>query len=104
MSSYMIGLLLLAAAGFYLFKKTSGVTVKNSAPVVARKSYALNTGVAKYLNKVSGTGVSRYLESNVKSVTLATGVAKYMAKQAVSSKETASKTATGVDKYMRDRG
>ncbi len=104
MSSYMIGLIILAMAGFYFFKKsacTSGHK-KNTAPV--RKSYAVNTGVAKYLNKISGTGVSRYLDSQVKSVSAATGVAKYMAKQAVSTKESVNKAATGVDKYMRDRG
>lgn len=104
MSSYLIGLLLLAGAGFYLFKKTAGTTAPKSTPAPARKSYAVNTGVAKYLNKISGTGVSRYLDSHVKSVSAATGVAKYMAKQAVASKETAGKAATGVDKYMRDRG
>jgi LPXTG-motif cell wall-anchored protein len=104
MSSYLIGLLLLAGAGFYLFKKTARTSVQKNAPAPARKSYAVNTGVAKYLNKISGTGVSRYLDSHVKSVSAATGVAKYMAKQSVSSKETAGKAATGVDKYMRDRG
>ncbi len=102
MSSYLIGLVALALAGFYFFKRRSGATVqkKSSAPV--KTAYSL-TGVAKYLNKISGTGVSRYLEKNVKSVS-ATGVAKYMAKQAVSTKETAGKAATGVEKYMRDRG
>jgi LPXTG-motif cell wall-anchored protein len=102
MSSYLIGLVALALAGFYFFKRRSGVTVqkKSSAPV--KTAYSL-TGVAKYLNKISGTGVSRYLEKNVKSVST-TGVAKYMAKQAASPKETAGKAATGVEKYMRDRG
>ncbi len=102
MSSYLIGLVVLALAGFYFFKRRSGATVQKKVSAPARTSYSL-TGVAKYLNKISGTGVSRYLEKNVKSVST-TGVAKYMAKQAASPKETAGKAATGVEKYMRDRG
>ena len=106
LSSYLIGLVVLALAGFYFFKKSSTVTVQKKAPAAApaKASYALTTGVAKYLNKVSGTGVSRYLEKHVKSSSAATGVAKYMAKQAASPKTTAAKAATGVEKYMRDRG
>ena len=106
MSSYLIGLVVLALAGFYFFKNRSTATVQKKAPAPAKTSYAL-TGVAKYLNKVSGTGVSRYLEKQVKSASLTatTGVAKYMAKQqAASPKATAAKAATGVEKYMRDRG
>ena len=105
MSSYLIGLVVLALAGFYFFKNRSTATVQKKAPAApAKTSYALTTGVAKYLNKVSGTGVSRYLEKHVKSASAATGVAKYMAKQAASPKTTAAKAATGVEKYMRDRG
>ena len=105
LSSYLFGLVAFAVAGFYFFKKRSTTTVQKQAPAApAKASYALTTGVAKYLNKVSGTGVSRYLEKNVKSATAATGVAKYMAKQAASKKTTAAKAATGVEKYMRDRG
>ena len=104
--NYLMGIVVLALAGFFL-KKRSATCVKKQAPVAApsaKKSYALNTGVAKYLNKVSGTGVSRYLEQHVKSASVATGVAKYLAKQTASPKTTAAKTATGVEKYMRDRG
>ena len=106
MSSYLIGLVILALAGFYFFKNRSTVAVQKKTPAEApaKTSYALTTGVAKYLNKVSGTGVSRYLEKNVKSASAATGVAKYMAKQATSTKTEAAKAATGVEKYMRDRG
>ena len=105
LSSYLFGLVAFAVAGFYFFKKRSTTTVQKKAPAApAKASYALTTGVAKYLNKVSGTGVSRYLEKNVKSAATATGVAKYMAKQAASPKTTAAKAATGVEKYMRDRG
>jgi hypothetical protein len=104
LSSYLIGLVVLALAGFFLFKKSSQATVQKKAPAPAKTSYALTTGVAKYLNKVSGTGVSRYLEKRVKSTSATTGVAKYMANQAASPKTTAAKAATGVEKYMRDRG
>jgi hypothetical protein len=106
LSSYLIGLVVLALAGFYFFKKSSAATMQKKVPAAApvKASYALTTGVAKYLNKVSGTGVSRYLEKHVKSASAATGVAKYMAKQAASPKTTAAKAATGVEKYMRDRG
>jgi hypothetical protein len=103
MSSYLIGLVVLALAGFYFFKNRSIAAVQKKAPASANTSYTL-TGVAKYLNKVSGTGVSRYLEKHVKSASATTGVAKYMAKQAASPKTTAAKAATGVEKYMRDRG
>jgi LPXTG-motif cell wall-anchored protein len=102
MSNYLIGLVVLGLAGFYFFKRRSVATVQKKASEPAKRNYSL-TGVSKYLNKISGTGVSRYLEKNVKSVS-ATGVAKYMAKQAASTKETAGKAATGVEKYMRDRG
>ena len=105
MTSYLIGLIVLALAGFYFFKIRSTATVqkKTSTQQSVKTSYALTTGVAKYLNRVSGTGVSRYLETRVKSAS-ATGVAKYMAKQAASQKTTSAKAATGVEKYMRDRG
>jgi hypothetical protein len=103
-STYSIGLAFLALAGFYLFKKAGASTNKEKSSSPARKIYAANTGVAKYLNKLSGTGVSRYLDSHIKTVSAATGVDKYMAKQTASEKQTAAKSATGVEKYMRDRG
>ena len=103
---YLLGLAVLAAAGMFL-KKRNVVTVQKSSTVAdlsVKKSYALNTGVAKYLNKVTGTGVSRYLETHVRAVSVSTGVAKYMAKQSSAPKVTANNAATGVEKYMRDRG
>lgn len=107
-TNYLFGIVVLLGAGFYLFRKSSSATACTKtvakAPVAANKTYALNTGVAKYLNKVSGTGVSRYIETQVKTATVATGVAKYLAKQTVAPKTTATKAATGVEKYMRDRG
>ena len=104
--TYILGLAVLACAGFFLKKRSAETVQKKSnlsdSPV--KKSYALNTGVAKYLNKVTGTGVSRYLETHVKAATFSTGVAKYMAKQASAPKATENNAATGVEKYMRDRG
>jgi hypothetical protein len=103
--TYLIGLLGLALAGFFLFKKQSKGCVKkteNKVPSSAKSSHGL-TSVTKYLNKISGTGVSRYLEKHVKASPATTGVAKYMAKQAVSAKKTSAQAATGVEKYMRDR-
>ena len=104
LTSYLVGLVVLAFAGFFLFKKSSSSPVKQAPAASVKTTYALNTGVAKYLNKVSGTGVTRYLEKHVKSASAATGVAKYMAKQSESTKTSAAKAATGVEKYMRDRG
>jgi len=104
--TYILGLAVLACAGFFL-KKRSAATVQeksNASESPVKKSYALNTGVAKYLNKVTGTGVSRYLETHVKAATFSTGVAKYMARQANAPKATENNAATGVEKYMRDRG
>lgn len=104
-SNYLIGLVALALVGGFLFKgqfKCSGSKSSSGATPAPVVKGGL-TGVARYLNKVSGTGVSRYLEKQVKSsvATSSTGVAKYLAKQVSVAKSTA---ATGVEKYMRDRG
>lgn len=110
-SNYLIGLIVLALVGVVLFRKKSPEARESAA---SRSSYRAGsgsvgglTGVAKYINRKAGTGVSRYLETQVKSAassTAATGVAKYMAKQAESAKTSASQAATGVEKYMRNRG
>lgn len=87
-STYLLGLLGLAAVGFFLFKgkcpltkctKTE-VAPEVKTPVAAPVATGL-TGVARYLNKKSGTGVARYLEKQNKTPT--TGVARYMAKQLI---------------------
>ena len=65
-AGYLLGLIVLAVAGFVLFKKGAGVSsVQSSAPSSTKSPSGL-TGVAKYLLKTSGTGVSRYLEKNAK--------------------------------------
>jgi len=101
--NYFIILLGLGLAGAYLLKDQFGSSNKSAeSPAPAQTKYASGlTGVGRYLNKVSGTGVSRYLDNQIKSATAATGVAKYMAKQTLAAK---SGTETGVEKYMRDRG
>ncbi len=108
LAGYLLGLIVFAVAGFVLFKKGAcpGVADKSSTASAAKATGGL-TGVAKYLLKTSGTGVSRYLEKNAKNAPAAsavTGVAKYLANQASSAKETASQAATGVEKYLRDKG
>lgn len=109
-ATYLIGLIGLAAAGFFLFRKQSDTpkAVKKSTSHAATVRVAANTSVAKYINKVSGTGVSRYVEKQVKTAKSATGVAKYVAQQTLAEKaraaEEAEKRATGVEKYMRNRG
>jgi len=98
-----IGLVLLAVAGFVVYnkkgaKKSTGSTASDY--VVATGA----TGVEKYLDKIGAnkTGVAKYLEKQDSNP--ATGVAKYMAKQIVRDREAAAAKATGVEKYLRDRG
>jgi len=109
--TYLLGLVGLAAVGFFLFRKqeaTAPTKSKKASVAPASGKTAATTGVAKYLNKVSGTGVSRYVEKQVKTAKSATGVAKYVAQQTLAEKaraaEEAEKKATGVEKYMRNRG
>ncbi|MGZ8094769.1 MAG: hypothetical protein ACXWUD_00855 [Methylosarcina sp.] len=108
-SNYLIGLVVLALVGVVLFrKKSSSETRETKAGHGAGSGGSSGmTGVAKYVNRISGTGVSRYLEKQVKSATAssaATGVAKYMVKQAETAKTEATEAKTGVEKYMRNRG
>lgn len=98
-----IGLIALAAIGFVVYsKKASGPAAKSAADdyVVAGGA----TGVEKYLEKMGAnkTGVAKYLEKQTENPS--TGVAKYMAKQIVKDREAAAARATGVEKYLRDKG
>jgi hypothetical protein len=101
-SSYLIGLIGLAVAGFFLFRGQgtcpSARKENDTTPTHAPVATGL-TGVARYLNKKAGTGVTRYLERQSKTAT--TGVARYVARQVVAK---AKKETTGVEKYVRDRG
>jgi len=98
-----IGLIALAAIGFVVYSKKSGGQAAGSSAddyVVASGA----TGVEKYLDKIGAnkTGVAKYLEKQT--ATPSTGVAKYMAKQIVKDREAAAARATGVEKYLRDKG
>ena len=103
---YLLGLIVLCIAGYILFKKGAGLpSVSAKASSNSVKSPGGLTGVARYVLKTSGTGVSRYLEKNTKNApSSATGVAKYLAKQVSSPKTSAGQAPTGVEKYMRNKG
>ena len=105
-TTYLLGLIALGAAGFFLFRQQSpATTTTKRTNTVAPNRPAGLTGVARYVNRVSGTGVSRYVEQQVKNAKTATGVAKYVAKQTLAAKTKPEKEAkTGVEKYLRDRG
>lgn len=98
---YLIGLAVLAFVGVVFFKKQA--QPEGHAPNgSARPAAGGATGVAKYLNRKAGTGVSRYLEKQVKSAAAAapsTGVESQKA-----SESTPSKPVSRVEKYLRDRG
>ncbi len=99
----LIGLLVLAAAGFLVYSKKSG---GRSLPASSSEDYIHagdSTGVEKYLEKIGAnkTGVAKYLEKQGSNTT--TGVARYMAKQIVKDREAAAAKATGVEKYLRDK-
>jgi hypothetical protein len=102
---YLIGLAVLAFVGVIFFKKQA--QPEGHAPNGSARSAAGGaTGVAKYLNRKAGTGVSRYLEKQVKSAAASaplTGVAKYMASQKAS-ESAPSQPVSRVEKYLRDRG
>lgn len=108
---YPLALVVLGVLGFLFYKKRADsapvASKKEKAPVSSRVVAASGlTGVSKYLNRVSGTGVSRYLDKRVKTATVATGVAKYVAKQVINAKtvsKPAAQTQTGVEKYVRNR-
>jgi hypothetical protein len=98
-----IGLALLAVAGFFIYNKKSPKSAKGSAAADYQVASG-STGVEKYLEKMGAnkTGVAKYLEKQDSNP--ATGVAKYMAKQIVRDREAAAAKATGVEKYLREKG
>ncbi len=103
----LIGLVALAAIGFFLYSKKNakGGAAGPSANVTERPVVAgESTGVEKYLEKqgLNKTGVEKYLEKQTANP--ATGVAKYMAKQIIKDREAAAAKVTGVEKYLRDNG
>ncbi|SJM90411.1 conserved exported hypothetical protein [Crenothrix polyspora] len=87
LTSYCIGLIVMALGGVAFFRSRNCGKCTKSAKTSASSSSAGNsnsggglTGVAKYLSRASGTGVSRYLDKHVQSVkaSAATGVEKYI--------------------------
>lgn len=100
----LLGLAVLAAAGVFLYSKKSGSKSGAAGSSASYVDAGGATGVEKYLDKIGAnkTGVAKYLEKQDSNP--ATGVAKYMAKQIVKDREAAAAKATGVEKYLRDRG
>jgi len=103
-STPLIALVALAVGGF-LFFKNRGTASTGS---VETKTYTRDpsglTGVARYLDKKNprSSSVAKYiekLESTPKS-----SVDKYLAKKVVADKSDSVAKATGVEKYLRDRG
>lgn len=109
MMSYLLGLVVFAVAGYIFLGKREQPAKVSSSPAYSGHVSGLS-GVARYLRKhnmVAATGVARYLESQVvsaKETVAASGVEKYLEKQAKAAKEQAAQAATGVEKYMRNRG
>jgi len=114
-NTFLIGILILAGVGYFLYnqgsKAKAAPKVRRAAPPrrAASRAPAAGdsgaTGVARYLAEKQGdatTGVAKYLESLQKEAP--TGVAKYMAKKVVSARKAAAEKATGVEKYLREKG
>jgi hypothetical protein len=112
--SLIIGLALLAAAGFAFYNKSkigakgakkkgtarrarkSSAAKQSSAPVLSGSE----SGVARYLedkNGVEPSGVAKYLDEKNTSVS---GVSKYVAKQKITARVA---SVTGVEKYLKDK-
>lgn len=104
-STPLIALVVLAAAGFLFFKNRG----TSSTASVEEKKYTRDpsglTGVARYLDKKNprSSSVAKYIEKLEN--TPKSSVDKYLAKKIVAEKsEAAVSKATGVEKYLRDRG
>ncbi len=107
--SLIMGLSVLAVAGFVFYSKSAPKSApakkaparrQAAAPVSASDSSV--SGVAKYLESKQGakpSGVAKYLEDRDSSPV--SGVAKYVAKKKVSARLA---SVTGVEKYLKDRG
>lgn len=93
----------LAAVGFLVFRRSSGVAKSGASASAYYQGNSGTTGVARYLNKLEGsavTGVAKYLERQAASVqekVATTGVDKYLEKKELESE-------TGVSKYLRTKG
>ena len=103
----ILGLGILAIAGFVFYSKNANKTAPAKRKAVAKPVAVVASaggtvsGVDKYLeSKVEATpsGVEKYIEERNTSVS---SVSKYVAKQKVTARLAA---VTGVDKYLKDRG
>ena len=99
----LIGLIVLAAAGFFVYNKKSGGKAGTPSAGEVYVASGDATGVEKYLEKLGGnkTGVAKYLEKQTENPK--TGVAKYMAKQIIKDRAAAEARQTGVERYLRDK-
>jgi len=106
--SLIMGLAVLAIAGFVFYSKNNTKSAAAERAPVRRQAAAQApsdssvSGVAKYLESKAGakpSGVAKYLEE--RDSTPVSGVAKYVAKQKVSARLA---SVTGVEKYLKDRG
>lgn len=109
----LIGIVVLAVAGFLFMRKRSGSSATNTRvarpAAVTPGSAEGKTGVARYLKQkeiASATGVTKYLEKKTATAKAqspsdesgnVTGVAKYLEKKIMA-------TETGVSKYLRNKG
>jgi hypothetical protein len=109
MMSYLLGLIAFAVAGYLFMTKREPKTKASNSQAYSSHPSGLS-GVARYLRKHNmgpATGVARYLETHVgaaKSSAATSSVEKYLERQAKSVNEKSAQAATGVEKYMRDRG
>lgn len=100
----LIGLIVLAAVGFFVYNKKSsakGDTRATAEEYVAAAGGA--TRVEQYLEKMGGskTGVAKYLEKQAENPK--TGVARYMAKQIIKDRTAAEAKQTSVERYLRKK-
>ncbi len=104
----ILGLGILAVAGFVFYSKNAKKTpakrkpaARAAAVAVVSASDGAVSGVDKYLETKVGakpSGVSKYLDERNTSVS---SVSKYVAKQKISARLA---SVTGVEKYLKDRG
>lgn len=102
----ILGLGILAIAGFVFYSKNAKKTAPAKRTAVAKPATVVASGdavsgVDKYLEsrvETTPSGVEKYIEDRNTSVS---SVSKYVAKQKVSARLAA---VTGVDKYLKDRG
>ncbi|MDO8846640.1 MAG: hypothetical protein Q8K07_01940 [Methylicorpusculum sp.] len=103
-STPLIALVALAVGGFLFFKSRGTASTGSVETKVYTRDPSGLTGVARYLDKKNprSSSVAKYiekLESTPKS-----SVDKYLAKKVVADKSEPVSKATGVEKYLRDRG